>query len=83
MTRGYIRYRSEYKYQIASEYRIKITIQPTEDIVTDFICEHRLFSTDNIFSLMRRSTQLPRLSPYSFRCYLTPLARLSPGRRRS
>jgi hypothetical protein len=37
MTRGYIRYRSEYKYQIASEYRIKITIQPTEDIVTDFI----------------------------------------------
>lgn len=37
MTRGYIRYRSEYKYQIASEYRIKITIQRTEDIVTDFI----------------------------------------------
>ena len=37
MTRGYIRYRSEYKYQIASEFRIKITILPAAGIVTDFI----------------------------------------------
>ena len=37
MTRGYIRYRGDYKYQLASEYRIKIKIMPAEDIVTDFI----------------------------------------------
>lgn len=37
MTRGYIRYRGDYKYQLASEYRIKITILPAEDIATDFI----------------------------------------------
>ena len=37
MTRGYIRYRSDYKYQLASEYRIKITIVPAETIVTNFI----------------------------------------------
>ena len=37
MTRGYIRYRSEYKYQLASDYRISIPIVPAEDIVTDFI----------------------------------------------
>jgi len=37
MTRGYIRYRSDYKYQLASEYRIKIPILPAEDIATEFI----------------------------------------------
>ena len=37
MTRGYIRYRGDYKYQLASEYRIKINILPAEDIFTDFI----------------------------------------------
>ncbi len=37
MTRGYIRYRSDYKYQLASDYGIKITILPAEDIVTDYI----------------------------------------------
>ena len=37
MTRGYIRYRSEYKYQLASDYRIKILIRPAANIVTDFI----------------------------------------------
>jgi len=37
MTTGYIRYRSDYKYQLASDYRIKISIRPTDDIVTDFI----------------------------------------------
>ena len=37
MTRGYIRYRSDYKYQLASEYRIKIPILPAEDIGTEFI----------------------------------------------
>jgi hypothetical protein len=37
MTRGYIRYRSEYKYQLESEYKIKIPILPAEDIVTEFI----------------------------------------------
>jgi len=37
MTTGYIRYRSDYKYQLASDYRIKISIRPTDDIVTDFV----------------------------------------------
>ncbi len=37
MTRGYIRYRSEYKYQLADDYKIEIPIQPSADIVTDFI----------------------------------------------
>jgi hypothetical protein len=37
MTTGYIRYRSEYKYQLASEYGIQISIRPSEDIITDFI----------------------------------------------
>jgi hypothetical protein len=37
MTRGYIRYRSEYKHQLASDYRIKIPILPAEYIDTDFI----------------------------------------------
>ena len=37
MTRGYIRYRSEYKHQLASAYRIAVPIFPAEDIVTDFI----------------------------------------------
>jgi hypothetical protein len=37
MTTGYIRYRSEYKYQLASDYRVSIPIRPTDDIVTDFV----------------------------------------------
>jgi hypothetical protein len=37
MTTGYIRYRSDYKHQLASPYRIRIPILPNEDIVTDFI----------------------------------------------
>jgi hypothetical protein len=37
MTRGYIRYRSEYKHQLASAYRVAVPIFPAEDIVTDFI----------------------------------------------
>ena len=37
MTTGYIRYRSEYKYQLASDYKIRISIRPIHDIVTDFI----------------------------------------------
>ena len=37
MTRGYIRYRSEYKHQLASEYKIEIPILPAEDIATEFI----------------------------------------------
>ena len=37
MTGGYIRYRSEYKYQLASDYKINIHILPAEDIVTEFI----------------------------------------------
>ena len=37
MTRGYIRYRSEYKHQLASEYKIETPILPAEDIATDFI----------------------------------------------
>lgn len=36
-TEGYIRYRSDYKYQLAEEYKIKISIIPKNNIVTDFI----------------------------------------------
>ena len=37
MTRGYIRYRSEYKYQLANDYGIEISIHPAEDVITEFI----------------------------------------------
>jgi hypothetical protein len=37
MTTGHIRYRSEYKYQLANPYQIDIKILPATDIVTDFI----------------------------------------------
>ena len=36
-TKGYIRYRSDYKYQLAEGYAITIPIRPTSDINTDFI----------------------------------------------
>ena len=36
-TRGYIRYRSDYKYQLAESYSIDIPILPNADIKTDFI----------------------------------------------
>ncbi len=41
MTRGYIRYRSKYKHQLASEYRHTIPIRPAADIVTEFIVLRR------------------------------------------
>jgi hypothetical protein len=37
MTRGYIRYRSEYKYQLSSDYSVAISIRPDQKIDTDFI----------------------------------------------
>lgn len=37
MTTGFIRYRSEYKYQLANLYQIGIPIQLSETIDTDFI----------------------------------------------
>jgi hypothetical protein len=37
VTRGYIRYRSEYKYQLASDYHVAIPICPDEKVDTDFI----------------------------------------------
>ena len=37
MTKGFIRYRSEYKYQLANLYQIEIPILPAETIETDFI----------------------------------------------
>jgi hypothetical protein len=36
-TRRFIRYRGEYKYQLAEAYEINISIKPKEDIVSDFI----------------------------------------------
>lgn len=36
-TEGFIRYRSEYKYQLAEGYAIAIPIKPKQDIKTDFI----------------------------------------------
>ncbi len=35
-TRAYIRYRSDYKYQLAEGYEIKISIRPKADIKTEF-----------------------------------------------
>lgn len=37
MTRGYIRYRSDYKYQLASDYKETIPIVPPKNIATKFI----------------------------------------------
>ncbi len=36
-TRGYIRYRSDYKYQLAEGYEMTISIKPKSDIKTEFI----------------------------------------------
>jgi hypothetical protein len=36
-TKGYIRYRSDYKYQLADSYKITISITPKTNIDTDFI----------------------------------------------
>ena len=36
MTVGYIRYTGKYKYQLASEYKIKIPITPAKAILTEF-----------------------------------------------
>jgi hypothetical protein len=36
-TRGYIRYKSDYKYQLASSYEIQVSIRPKADIETAFI----------------------------------------------
>ena len=36
-TKGYIRYRSDYKHQLAEEYQINISIKPKVDIKTEFI----------------------------------------------
>ncbi len=36
-TRGYIKFRSDYKYQLAYDYQINISIRPKSDIETDFI----------------------------------------------
>ena len=36
-TRHYIRYRSDYKYQLAEDYVVEVPILPKTDIRTDFI----------------------------------------------
>ena len=36
-TEGYIRYRADYKYQLAYDYSIRISIKPKYNIDTDFI----------------------------------------------
>lgn len=36
-TEGFIRYRSDYKYQLAEAYEIKIPIKPKKNIETDFL----------------------------------------------
>ncbi len=36
-TEGYIRYRADYKYQLASDYKINILIIPCSNIKTDYI----------------------------------------------
>jgi len=37
MTEGYIRFRSDYKYQLASDYKIKTPITPAQAITSEFI----------------------------------------------
>ena len=37
MTEGYILYKSDYKYQLVEDYRIKISVKPSFDIETEFI----------------------------------------------
>ena len=37
MTKPYIKYRSGYKYQLAEEYQVKVSVLPKNDIKTDFI----------------------------------------------
>jgi hypothetical protein len=37
MTEGYILYKSDYKYQLVEDYKIKVSIKPEFDIETDFI----------------------------------------------
>lgn len=36
-TREYIRYRAEYKYQLANSYKLNIPVYPGTDVETDFI----------------------------------------------
>ena len=36
-TKGYIRYRADYKYQLANDYSLGISIKPKSNIDTDFI----------------------------------------------
>ena len=36
-TKGYIRYRADYKYQLANDYSLSISIKPKSKIDTDFI----------------------------------------------
>lgn len=36
-TKGYIRYRADYKYQLANDYDMQISIKPKSTIDTDFI----------------------------------------------
>ncbi len=36
-TKGYIKYKSDYKYQLAAGYEIRISIKPKSDIKTEFI----------------------------------------------
>jgi hypothetical protein len=36
-TEGYIRFRADYKYQLANSYKINISIRPSSDIESDFI----------------------------------------------
>lgn len=36
-TQGYIRFRAEYKYQLANSYKLNILIKPSTDIDTEFI----------------------------------------------
>ena len=37
MSKGFIRYKSEYKYQLVEKYEINISINPNSNIVTDYI----------------------------------------------
>lgn len=37
VTEGYISYRADYKYQLATSYKLNISIRPTSAIETDFI----------------------------------------------
>ena len=58
-TKGYIRYRSDYKYQLAEAYKISIPIKPKINITTEFID----LDTDGNLTVKNALAQLAEQGP--------------------